>query len=295
LIHHALHGTPQRRDAVVALASRLAAGAKPEQAVLETYGITLPELERDLQTYIRREAYSATSVEFKNAVATALPADATQADQLDVEAWLGGVQASIGRDAQALVRLEKVLTARPAHGGAHAAMASILMRQGRSSEAQTHFQAAAKANAIPRSAFQVRITGRETRPAAAPETPSPAGSANETAPAGTAAPVPTPPRNGGLILNLRNVAPGEQRTLGTLQAIECRRDGVVVVVRTPQGATRASAASMAAINFVTFRSQAAGSINCGAQPEAPALLTSRTEGERRIAVALELLPDGYVP
>jgi hypothetical protein len=96
-------------------------------------------------------------------------------------------------------------------------------------------------------------------------------------------------------LNLRTVGPGEQRTFGTVQAIECRRDGIVIVVRTPQGVTRASAASLAVINFVTFRSQAAGSITCGAQTEVPALLTFRADAARMIAVALELLPDGYVP
>ena len=32
-----------------------------------------------------------------------------------------------------------------------------------------------------------------------------------------------------------------------------------------------------------------------AQVPAPALLTTRQEGTRTIAVALELLPDGYVP
>ena len=113
LIHHALHQTPQRRDAVVALASKIAAGATPEQAVLETYGMTLPELERELQAYMRREVYSATGFEFKNAVVTALRTAATAADQLDVDAWLGSIQATVGREDEAAVRLERVLKARP--------------------------------------------------------------------------------------------------------------------------------------------------------------------------------------
>ena len=102
-------------------------------------------------------------------------------------------------------------------------------------------------------------------------------------------------KNQGLILQLRNVQPGEQRIQGTIQGIECTRSGVVVVIGTPQGATRASAPSLASIMFVTFRSQTGGAISCGAQVPAPALLTTRQEGTRTIAVALELLPDGYVP
>jgi hypothetical protein len=46
---------------------------------------------------------------------------------------------------------------------------------------------------------------------------------------------------------------------------------------------------------MTFRSTVAGSITCGPQTAVPALLTSRADGARTIAVALELLPDGYVP
>ena len=376
LIHHALHQTPQRRDAVVALASKIAAGATPEQAVLETYGMTLPELERELQAYVRREVYSATGFEFKHAVVTALRTAATAADQLDVDAWLGSIQATVGREDEAAVRLERVLKARPDHGIAHAGMATVRMRQGRNAEVQAHLQAAAKANVLPLRTNQVQITGREARQAAArvflktgnyqgvrdalapivrsgpdghedalilaeallhlddpdgarallgpvlataataaqadqarallgraatlratlgnpPDVPPAAPRASGTASRGTDAPG-TPPRNGGVILSLRAVRQGEQRIFGTLQAIECGRDGVVIVVRAPQGITRGSAASLAAVEFVTFRSQAAGNVTCGAQTEVPALLTIRAGTPSR-AVALELLPDGYTP
>lgn len=270
LVHHALHGKPQRRDAIVALALKLAGGATPEQAVLDAYGMTLPELEREVQAYIRREAYSATSFELKKSVVTTLRADIGPADPIEVEAWLGGVLASIGRHDEAAVRLAKVRAARP----------DLL-------------------NAMSRPTYQVQITGRQARQDAArlgdpPEAPPPAPRPNAAARTPAESP-PPPPRNGGLILNLRKVGPGERRIVGTLQAIECHRDGVVIVVRTPEGVMRATAASLAAINFVTFRSQAAGSITCGLQTEVPALLTSRADAARMIAVALELLPDGYLP
>ncbi len=82
---------------------------------------------------------------------------------------------------------------------------------------------------------------------------------------------------------------------GTLETIECRATGIVVVLRTPQGVVRANAPSFSAVSFVTFRSTTQESIACGQQPPAPARLISRQEGASLVAVALELLPDGYVP
>jgi tetratricopeptide (TPR) repeat protein len=376
LVHHALHSEPRRRDALVNLAFKLAAGASPEQAVRETYGMALTDLERELQAYIRREFYQATSVEFKTPVVTSVSADAVPADQADVEAWLGGVQASIGRPDEAAVRLEKALKARPDLGRAHAAMAAVRLLQGRRGEANLHLQAAAKANALARPDAQVRvqITGREARQAAARaflKSGNYAGVRDALRPIVTTSPAdhddalilaeallhlddpdgarvllgpvlaaattearttqarallaqaaelrarlgdppivptasspaserartisnPTPsPSNRRLLL--RKTRDGEERTFGTLQAIECRRDGVVIVVHTTDGITRASAPSLSAIDFVTFRSQTAGSVTCGAQDVVPALVTSRRNGTGVTAVALELLPDGYVP
>jgi FimV-like protein len=113
VVHHALHGGPRRRDALINLAFKLAAGIAPEQAVLEAYGMTLADLERDVQAYMRREVYSATSVEFKDAVTTALTRNPTPADEGEVEAWLGGVQMGIGRPEEGAARLDNALRTRP--------------------------------------------------------------------------------------------------------------------------------------------------------------------------------------
>ena len=84
LVHHALHAKPQRRDAIVTLAFKLARGEKPEQAVQDAYGMTLPELERELQDYMRREVYSATGFEFKNSIVTTLRGDVAPADPIQL-------------------------------------------------------------------------------------------------------------------------------------------------------------------------------------------------------------------
>jgi hypothetical protein len=295
LVHHALHGQPRRREALINLAFKLAAGAKPEQAVLETYGLTMADLEREVQAYTRREIYGATAFDFKDAIVTSLAGAAvTRADESEVEAWLGSVQLTIGRIDEAEDRLEQVLKARPDLGIAHRAMAFVRMRQGRSADANRHLAAAAKANTPPQAAYQIQLTSRDARIGTEPSAAA-AAPPEKPANAGTADLSPPPPRNGGLILDLRAVREGEQRILGTLQAIECGRNGVVVALRTAQGVTRAAAPSLAAIEFVTFRSPTGGNISCGTQTEAPALLTSRHDGTRIVAVALELLPDGYLP
>jgi hypothetical protein len=105
----------------------------------------------------------------------------------------------------------------------------------------------------------------------------------------------TPAREPPTRLLLSPLKDGEQATLGTLEAIECRAGGVSLVLRTADGVVRANAASFAAVNFVTFRSNTEGSITCGKQPPAYARLISRREGTSLVAVGLELLPDGYVP
>lgn len=79
-------------------------------------------------------------------------------------------------------------------------------------------------------------------------------------------------------------------------SIECGRSGIVIAIRAGQEIVRAQADAFELVDFITYRSTQGGSVACGAQPEVPALLTWRpdTSGPP-IAVALELLPDGFVP
>jgi FimV-like protein len=336
LVHHALHAQPRRREALIDLAFKLAAGMTPEQAVLEAYGMTIPDLERELQGYTRREIYQATSFEFKDAITTTLGRNPMPADEGEVEAWLGGVQMTIGRPEEGAVRLEKALKTRPdvvaalsrsnyqrmlpgrvavlatmrafLNQGDYGAVRGALTPMVRANPAD-HEAALILAEALLRLddadgaralLGPVLAGGTDSRKDQARALLAQLAEVRAARGATTAARTPTPPppavaKNQGLILQLRNLQPGEQRIQGTMQGIECTRSGVVVVIGTPQGATRASAPSLASIVFVTFRSQTGGAISCGAQVPAPALLTTRQEGTRTIAVALELLPDGYVP
>jgi hypothetical protein len=96
-------------------------------------------------------------------------------------------------------------------------------------------------------------------------------------------------------LALRPLRVGEQRTFGVFEAIECGGDSLVLVLRGPTGTVRARAASFSSIEFTTYRSQTGGSVSCGPQAAVPALLTWRSEADATVAVAIELVPDEYVP
>jgi hypothetical protein len=99
---------------------------------------------------------------------------------------------------------------------------------------------------------------------------------------------------------VRPMQPGENRVFGTLSAIQCAATGVVVVVRTPDGATlRARATKFNQIDLITYREDLRGDVQCGARATAdPVLLTftpdanSANSGK---AVAVEFVPLDYTP
>lgn len=113
--------------------------------------------------------------------------------------------------------------------------------------------------------------------------------------AGPAAGPATPPPPGARP-SLRITMAGEQRSFGTLDALECRGDQVEFVVRTAQGPVRALG-RFADIRVVNYRQGSLGSVLCGPQPTPlPTLLTWKPlSGESRLAIAIEFVPDGFVP
>jgi hypothetical protein len=98
----------------------------------------------------------------------------------------------------------------------------------------------------------------------------------------------------------RTLLDGERRLEGTIEAIECPRSGIVLVLRDASGSRRFAATSFDMIQFITYRDDLKGSITCG--PQAPGLqvyLTFRqpvageaqlTPGLEGVVVAVEFLP-----
>jgi tetratricopeptide (TPR) repeat protein len=132
--------------------------------------------------------------------------------------------------------------------------------------------------------------------------PMDAGAPTLDPPPVVAAPVtptpPTVPRPASSVPALRVVKAGEERVYGVFEAVECPTNSVVLVVRTQAGVVRAAAASFSAIDFVTYRSLNSTSIPCGAQTRVEVYLTLRRASAgsaEGTAVALEVLPEGFVP
>ena len=124
------------------------------------------------------------------------------------------------------------------------------------------------------------------QPEAAPATPPPARSES----------------GGRFIPALRQLGANEQRALGVFRSIQCRQGSFVLEVQTPTELIRLAAAQLSDIDFISYRTDTPGSVNCGAVPGLPPVLATyrpaadgSAAGIRGDAVAIELIPDGYVP
>lgn len=108
-----------------------------------------------------------------------------------------------------------------------------------------------------------------------------------------------PADNRVLVPEYRPVGAGEQRTEGTLERIECIRDGVVLHVRSGDRTLRFHARALDAIQFLTYRDDLKGSVACGPRtpPDrvyvtslAAAATALAARGPDGQAVAVEFLP-----
>jgi tetratricopeptide (TPR) repeat protein len=103
--------------------------------------------------------------------------------------------------------------------------------------------------------------------------------------------------------SLRAPGPGETRLLGVLQAIECRPGLVVAILATTAGSARLGAKRFEDIDFITYRTDSPGTVECGPLPSPARVLATYRPSETATSndstlgdlVAVELLPDDYTP
>ena len=92
----------------------------------------------------------------------------------------------------------------------------------------------------------------------------------------------------------RQLLVGEQRLEGTLERIDCSAAGAVFHLRTTTGTTTVMAPKLDDVDFITYRSDLTGQIECGPAKQAmPVYVTWRPaiDGSgARIAVAIEFVP-----
>jgi hypothetical protein len=105
-----------------------------------------------------------------------------------------------------------------------------------------------------------------------------------------------PAAGSGLVVPVfRELQPGEIRIEGSLERIECPRDGIILHVRIGDRAAKYRAENMDAVQFLTYREDQTGTIQCGARtPPEKVYLTWRAAAAATafdgIAVAVEFLP-----
>ena len=279
LIHHSFQAKPSRAAEVIELARQLVAGAPVEESVQGLYGIPVAELERRILGYVRNGSFTAVAYSFRDELVSRLTADATPITDAEADGWLGDLLAQLGRDDEAQARLEDALRREPGLAKAHETLGLLLLRKNRSAEAFAHLQ---RAKALGRDVDDVLSKSRGTAP------PGGFGAVPATGPA-----TPPPP---GARPSLRITMADEQRSFGTLESLECNGEQVEFVVRTAQGSVRALG-RFADVRVINYRQGSLGNVVCGPQTSPlPTLLTWKPlTGESRLAIAIEFVPDGFVP
>ena len=104
-------------------------------------------------------------------------------------------------------------------------------------------------------------------------------------------------RASGLMLRL--IQAGEQRVLGTLDAIDCASGTVLLRVTSNGRALALKTQQLADVDFISYRSTAPGSVSCGPRHSRDRVYATyrpdtATTGIDGVPVAIELLPDDFV-
>lgn len=279
LVHHAHHTQPSRSEAIRDLALRLAAGGGIEESVRATYRMSVSELEFALQAYVSSESYRASAYQFRHDLVTRLPGDGTRITDAEADVWLADLLAQMGRDEEAALRLEAALRQQPELPRAHAMLARVLLRQQRADEAREYLK---KAAALGGADTEQELASRNL--------PGPRGFALVT-PGNSGGAASPPP---GARPFLRITMADERRSFGALEKLDCQGDLVEFVLRTSDDTVRARA-RFAEVRMTSFR-QGLDQLLCGPQaPALPVLVTWKDDGDVRRAIALEFVPDGFVP
>ena len=99
----------------------------------------------------------------------------------------------------------------------------------------------------------------------------------------------------------RVLRPNETRAVGSLTTVDCANGSVVLQVETDDESLRLSAASLVAVQVISYQPAAPKPLVCGAVNPPPRVFATYQESEATVqatgidgrAIAIEILPDGY--
>jgi tetratricopeptide (TPR) repeat protein len=290
----------KQSDQAMAHLERAAAASDTDEFVRFYYGVALMD----------RAAPSSGDADIAKAI-TALEQTVqlrpgfTDAQRLLGYAYLRSRQPGKARDA-----LRQVLQQEPGDQNATLMLADALLQLGAFGEARTllgPIVGRATDTTIKERARELlaRSAGLEQqqqlRTEAAAERPVQQAATTPEQP--VAPPVPPVARSQTFPPVLRELKTGETRTYALFTEIECTRGQLLLHVRELGQTLLLRAARFDAIDFISYRSSTPRTISCGARPTQEAVYVTWRADEatlpsgtsQGIAVAVELLPDGFVP
>lgn len=128
--------------------------------------------------------------------------------------------------------------------------------------------------------------------------PGPAGSDSAPPPSDPALPARAA-GGAGMRYDLHRVRDGEAQVFGTMSAIECAGEAAVLVIATASGPVRVRGEALDRIDFVSFRPDYSGSIDCGPQTQPPPVMVTfrpdRQDDTAGEVVIVEVVPLDFKP
>ena len=301
---HAALGTlllrQDKRDEAMAHLERAASAQGADEFVQFYYGAALIE---------RAANPSGDDGEMRKGIAALERAVQLRSGFTDAERILGYGYLMIDEPAKARDVLRRALDAQPGNEDLTLMLAEAHLRAGQFAEARGLLGPLVSRATEARIKERARdLLGRsvaveqqqQVRKEAAGDTPA-------TGPAAAAAEPPVTPlpsrRTSTFRPVLRDLQAGETRTYGLFTEIECAQQQIVVHVRAAGEMLLLRAPRFDAIDFISYRSTTPGTISCGARrPAEDVYVTWRREAaavtsdtSQGTVVAVELLPDGFVP
>lgn len=135
-----------RGDALAHFTDLLAEGARMEEALRDSFGLSVAELEAGLATYVRRGRYKADVEEFGKPLDFDTELSARTLSEAEVAARLGDLLLHTDREEDADAYLTRAVTLDARRASARVSLGTLRLRQNRATEARTHLRVAVEAD-----------------------------------------------------------------------------------------------------------------------------------------------------
>jgi tetratricopeptide (TPR) repeat protein len=134
LTHYLLTQVPDGAAKINRYVVAVAEGQSPSEAFVDAFGATPADFDRQLKTYIRQPAFTATRFTFKDRIQVDAPGPPRSLTATEVDAWLGDLQRRIDRRSEAVGRIETAAAVQPDSAPAQLSLGLLRIDEGRTDE-----------------------------------------------------------------------------------------------------------------------------------------------------------------